>query len=331
MEEKKDEFGSILFNFLDCENNCVFCGSKFKDKKKLFVTEKDEEILFNDTKHFIKNKVKKIDISGPEPLRYHNIIRYLKSIRPYFERITLLDPGNSLAEDGFARQLANTGIHNLVIPLYGTCSEVHDICVGNPGAFEKVVKGLKEYFIHKNENQNVEISTIILNQNKDDIINLPSFIKKNFNLNYLKVNLFLVTISQHEVFKDVFVSFEETKKIILNLSMLDNFFFRFDYVPLCIFSEDQLNHFADRKSIAFFNRFYTYKLSKNQEQASAVEKKTWKEFVDEYRAQVYHSACNECSLKNNQLCSGVMKAYLHLNNNYEFSPISESELKKLGH
>lgn len=323
MKKEHYKFGSILIKGIDCKNNCVFCDMKNKENKNFSLSKKGELKLLEDTKNIIKKGLNVVDISGNSPLEYDKIINYLKWIRPKFERIIVLDPGLRLSEKDFAKDLAKTGIDTIIIPIYGSTPKVHDLCVGNEGAFEKITTGIQKFIKYKNQNQKVGLSSIIFQQNKEDIVNLPNFIKDNFGLHNLKINLFLVALEDYKKFEDVYVPFKEVKEIIKKLSKVENFFIDFEYYPPCIFTKNELENFSKKGNFKFFNAHYSYNLSHRKENNKI------KKFVAEYRKQEHHSKCTECFLKEKGLCSGVMSSYLTLNKDFNYNPISKKTYQKI--
>jgi MoaA/NifB/PqqE/SkfB family radical SAM enzyme len=164
MEPPEVRFGSILIN-PKCSNNCVFC----KPSNSIAsgdLTKEQEKILFGDTLQFINEGIENIDISGSEPLNYSKIIEYLLWIRPRFKRIIVLDPGNRLSDPNFASRFAAANIDKIILPIYGSDASHHDKIVGNPGAFEKLIRGILNLQQLK-KGPRIELTSLILKQNLD--------------------------------------------------------------------------------------------------------------------------------------------------------------------
>jgi MoaA/NifB/PqqE/SkfB family radical SAM enzyme len=306
-----EKFGSILVD-PGCSNNCVFCKIKaYNDKKDL--TRKEEKQLYLDTKYFIKNKYTKVDISGSEPLKYSKIIPYLRWMTPYFNRVTILDPGNRLADEEFCKKVINSGISTLVLPIYGDNPETHGKCVDNPKAFKKITAGFRN-LKKNNKKVGVETTSMILKQNHKNIPKLVSFMQK------MKFPLQKITIphchndNKALNYDDFVANFENVKKALLSIKP-EYSNIELDHIPPCIFSENEIK----KTSFRFFNVYYTYNLSEENEQNEVV-----KEIVSDYRRQYKTKYCKDCYLFKKGICGGIYKGHYERNLEYEYHPISKS-------
>jgi len=169
------KFGGIILNPL-CSNRCVFCGNipiKTSD-----VEIKQQKIKVYKNLIDLKNQgIKKIEISGGDPLEYDEIVLLIKHIKKMgFEFVQLSTNGVRLSNESFLNKLASSGVDKLRIPLYGSNAEVHDSVTRTKGSFDATFNGIKR-LLEKSSNIEIQISCLIVNQNKDNLIELVDLVK----------------------------------------------------------------------------------------------------------------------------------------------------------
>jgi len=318
-QEGKDYvFGSILINKIKCSNNCVFCKAGSLDYPD-DLSEESVAQLEHDTKYFFEKGIKTVDVSGSEPLKYSGIIPYLRRIRSLFDTIIVLDPGLKLANENFAKAFIRTGFDRIVLPIYGSAPAVHDACVQNKRAFKKLVAGIRNLQKFKKDHQQIEITTIILKQNKHNIVDLAMFLRDELGFSGIVVNAPMATEEGVGSFFDEFsVSFASIRDVILGLSKIEGMSFDFKYIPLCIFSEEELRWFNRHgRRMTFFNVFYTYNLPDGKKYEDHAK------YVKRYREQVHFPTCDKCYLKKNNICSGILRLHYTKNARYRFHAITK--------
>jgi MoaA/NifB/PqqE/SkfB family radical SAM enzyme len=274
----------------------------------------EEKKLLKDALYFRKNGFKRIDVSGSEPLKYSKIIEFLSWLSKSFDDISLLDPGNRLADKSFASRFAKTGISRVFIPIYGSEAKYHDAAVGNPGAFNQVVKGIKN-LLELDSGIEIRLTSVFLKQNIENFYDMFVFCRKEFGIYPWRLTMpYLHNDNKNIRFQDFLVSFSDIRRAVLKISRLDAEDIRIEYVPLCIFSEEDLLGF---NSIRFFNVFYLYNLSDDE-----INKRI-KDIVKDYRNQEYLWQCEKCFLKKDGICGGILREHLLNNKDYHFNPLSE--------
>ena len=310
-------FGSVLIHGLRCSNSCVFCRAGDRDLPE-DLARAAEIKLHRETIDLQRRGIANLNVSGSEPLKYSKIIAYLRWARPLFRKITLLDPGNRLHDESFARELAETGVDVFVIPLYGSRAPVHDRCVGNRGAFGQVTKGISSLLKHKNKAQRVEISTIILKQNAAEVTRLPAMLKRRFGIASLAVNSPMAAEEAvGRFFGDFNVPYEKIRQVVLDLVRTPDFNFHLRYIPPCLFDSKELAAFARRGGMELFNVPYTYELADSEENREHLE------YVGRYREQVATAACGSCSLAREDICGGILRMHHEANRDFEYHGLSK--------
>ena len=168
------EWGGIILN-PSCANYCLFCGKVNTTEEEL---RQQEENVAKNLIEFKERGMKKIEISGSDPIEYKNIISLVKYMkRMGFESIQLSTHGRQVADEFFLISLVKAGINRFRIPLYGSQAEIHDSITRSSGSFNETFKGIsllrrKVPFIE------LQISSLIMQRNKDDLINILKLVKK---------------------------------------------------------------------------------------------------------------------------------------------------------
>jgi MoaA/NifB/PqqE/SkfB family radical SAM enzyme len=322
-EPESYSFGCVLLHDIRCSNNCVFCRAGEKDLPD-DLPRAAEIKLFRDTVGIVRRGIVNLNVSGNEPLRYSKILAYLRWARPYFERITLLDPGNGLEDEAFARELVETDVDTIVIPLYGSTRRVHGRCVGNEEAFDRVTRGIANLLRLKRVSQRVEITSVVLRQNHEDMAALARLVRDRFGLDMLVVNSPMATEEAVGRFFATFdVGFERLRQVVLELARIDAMGLFFRYVPACLFEAGQLEELAQRGTVRLFNAYYSYNLADSEENARRIE------YVNRYREQVRVEACRSCALSSRSGCGGILRMHRDANARYPFHPIDERLLERI--
>ncbi len=79
-------------------------------------------------------------ISGGEPLLRDDIMILLRKLKEFGIRV-ILSTNGTLVDEKMARELADSGVNNVAIPLYGP-EDVHDAFTRMPGSHERVIRAL---------------------------------------------------------------------------------------------------------------------------------------------------------------------------------------------
>jgi hypothetical protein len=315
----------VLIHDIACSNNCVFCRAGSKDLPA-DLERAAEKTLHLDTLGVLSQGLRNINVSGNEPLAYSKIVAFLNWIRPRFDRITLLDPGNRLEDPRLAADLAATGIDTFVIPIYGAAAEVHDRCVDSPGAFAKVTTGIRNLLGHLLEGQRLELTTIVLTQNVDHMADLGSFVRDDLGVTDLTVNAPMATAEAVGRFFDTFdPGFGRIRDAILDLARVDGLALRCRYIPPCIFDADQLDTLARRGNLELFNVHFDYRLADSEANREQLE------YATRYRSQAFHGRCSDCALRGDGTCSGILELHLSANRDYDFAPVTPQSAERIRH
>jgi len=158
-----------------CNNKCSICsllGKKSIKNKSLAEIKKELEQIRKEHSELI--------ISGGEPtLRedLFDVIKYAKQLG--FVSITLRTNGRMLSYMNYCKRVAEAGIDNFDVYIYGHKPELHDSITRVEGSFEQTVEGIKNLV---SLGQNVQASVLINRMNYKELINIVNF------LNFLNIS-----------------------------------------------------------------------------------------------------------------------------------------------
>lgn len=169
MEEHKK--GGILIG-PGCSNRCAFCISGSGQKPSEENLRKQEIGIAKDLLGYRKKGYTHLEISGSDPIEYSKIVPLLKYTREIgFKNILLNTHAMGLSDGNFTEEIINAGVNSFRIPIYGSKAGIHDSVTRSKGSFARTIDGIKNI---KKTNPSVRLilHTLILNENKDDILNI---------------------------------------------------------------------------------------------------------------------------------------------------------------
>ena len=169
-----------------CDFRCTYCMSEnmeFLPKKDVLSLEELDRLCNT----FIDLGVKKLRITGGEPLVRKNIMQLFKNLGKKLgkglEELTLTTNGSQL--DRYAKDLLNTGVKRINISLDSLNKNKFKSITRN-GDFDKVIKGI---MTAKKAGLKIKINTVALKGiNDDEILKLINWCGENkFSLTFIEV------------------------------------------------------------------------------------------------------------------------------------------------
>ena len=308
MAKDREETGGLIIA-PGCENECIFCG-KVRKREKDELREQEINILKN-IKEFKQKGIKRIEISGNDPIEYDKIIPLIKYLKKKgFNFICLSTHGRRLADDKFFNDFINVGVTIVRVPLYGSNSEVHDAVTNSKGSFEETFKGIKK-ISEKAPHIRLQISTLILKQNKDDLTKILDLVKKlNVTDNYFSTPFFAnedfsYYIPLKELPKYTKKIYQYAKKAGTKTNFME--------MPFCLF--ETYDTIIDNQSTP-------PDLGENCQPANEhkSEKKDW----PKYRLKEKIELCEECGC--NDICDGFIKKDIEYFGTGNLKPIPKSAI-----
>jgi MoaA/NifB/PqqE/SkfB family radical SAM enzyme len=302
---KSKEWGGILLR-TSCLNHCLFCGVVPKQTKEEI--EKDEFKILKNLKDFRAQEIKNIEISGNDPIEYEFITPLIRHIKKMgFHKVQLSTHGVGLDDAIFAKEIIDSGLDILRIPLYGSKSCIHDSVTQNEGSFFSTINGIKR-IKQSNSNISFTISSLIMKQNKDDLFKICDLVKElNIENFYFSIPLvansdYSYILSFSELSLRVIQIFEYSKKIGLKVDFTD--------IPFCFFG---FNHSSIN------NHSLPPNLGKHFQPPNQF--KTEIKDMPSYRLKEKLDFCKDCKCNNH--CDGFNKNYLNFFGKPKFRPILE--------
>lgn len=171
----------IVFVTYRCNYNCVFCGLPQRAKENLNAGLKEltTEELKGVIDDFAEIGTTGIGFTGGEPLIRSDICELIAYTRKKGLFTHLSHNGFFVAKRRAAEAILDSGLDAIDISLDGPNSQTHDWSRGTPGAFEKVVVGIKNLVSlrkkYKSEIE-VKVTCVITERNFDEIVDLVYFV-----------------------------------------------------------------------------------------------------------------------------------------------------------
>ena len=283
------EWGGVIISPC-CKNNCFFCKPNKKIDKNLLGKEKIN--VFRNLIDFKKKGVKKIDISGCDPIEYEHIaelIDYIKKLG--FTEIQLSTHGRYFSNKVFVRKIELAGLTKVRIPLYGSKPEIHDMLTGAKGSFKETIRGIRNLSKTKIK---IQISTLITAKNKDDLTQLADLVK-GLGITDFYIAVPLLSFRRNRSFYVPLKDLKPYLEKIYDHSKKTNYDIKFFEIPYCVLG------FYD-KSIN--NKTYPPDLGKYCQPAKKY--KTNIKDIPAYRVKIKTKICKKC-LCDDSICDGFLK------------------------
>ena len=187
-----DSFGRKIdymrFSITDrCDLRCRYCMPKnmvFSDKKDLLTLED----LKNLSQSLIKIGIKKIRITGGEPLVRKDLIAFIKYLNSFLKKdilkeVTITTNGTLLEKH--AEELVENGIKRINVSIDSIIPEKYEF-ITNGGRLEKVISGVMKA---RKLGIKVKINTVLIkNFNIDEIISLANWCSQlSMNLSFIEI------------------------------------------------------------------------------------------------------------------------------------------------
>jgi MoaA/NifB/PqqE/SkfB family radical SAM enzyme len=236
MEIKKD--GGIIIS-PGCELNCLFC-SGHRIRPNIQELKKQEVAVFKNLQDFKLAGIKKIVISGSDPIEYGHIGELMEYIKNQgFEKINLSTHGASLFDPNFSKKIIKSGIDEIRLPIYGSNPKIHEAMTRTPGSFKKLISAIKN-LKKQGPNISIQISCLIFNNNKNDLLKIIDFVDdlgiKNFyfSIPCIEENDYSFYVPLKDLAEYLIPAYRYGLKINKEIKFLE--------IPFCVFKDFNLNN-----------------------------------------------------------------------------------------
>jgi MoaA/NifB/PqqE/SkfB family radical SAM enzyme len=302
------EWGGVIISPC-CKNNCFFCNpEKKKDKNSLY---KEKISVFKNLIDFKKKGIKKIEISGCDPIEYEHILELIKYIKGLdFAEIQLSTHGRDFSNKGFVRKNELAGLTKVRIPLYGSKPEIHDMLTGAQGSFRETIRGIINLSKTKIK---IQISTLITAENKNDLTQLADLIK-GIGITDFYISVPLLSFRGNRSFYVPLKDLKPHLKKIYDYSKKIDYDIKFFEIPYCVlgFFNESIN-----------NKTYPPDLGKY---CQPIKKhKTNIKDMPAYRVKIKTKICKKCLC--DSICDGFLKRDIEKFGVGDLMPIQNSYKK----
>jgi len=296
-----------------CNEKCRHCYNFSRSDSYIpkIITKKEIDYLVNELK---KNRVMHVIITGGEPLLALDKTTYLAK-RAINTGITVNLNSNLVAANcENMKKIKDIGIDHILTTLHSYKEKVHDYVANTPGAFKKIIKGIK---IAQKSGIRVTVNTVLFEFNKDDIYETGKFLY-SIGINKFLVNRTIPSPTNKESLKKEFrVGPIEAKKMFSDLIRLrEEMGMEIGTcrtVPQCFFDElDKYDEFLARGCAAGKKHLL---IDINGESHACVHelksygniyevslKKIWQNMADWRTVKYIPSECQKCHLFD--ICDG---------------------------
>ncbi len=173
-----------------CQNRCDFCyaSSPYRGAEKPEMNSSEVKIIID--KICDEAKVPTISFTGGEPTLRNDLPELIEYAAKKGMRTNLITNGIRCSDMAFVKSLADAGLKSAQVSLESHDNEIHNTITGNSSAFINTVQGIHNL---KNAGIHTHTNTTICRGNRDHLIPIADFVKKEFNAPYLSMNMIIAT------------------------------------------------------------------------------------------------------------------------------------------
>jgi MoaA/NifB/PqqE/SkfB family radical SAM enzyme len=177
--------------------------------------------------------IRDIDFSGGEPTLRKDFPTLLEQARELgFRRICVITNGIRLSDAGYFRELAGSGLNEILLSLHGHNAQTHERLVGVPGAFSRIMDTLAHA---KDLGLRLRINTVVTRYNHQGLADLGriSVAHRPAAHNFICFNDW---VNASPVTKDIAIKYSEVVSSLLStLEVLEEAVPKVSvrYIPFC--------------------------------------------------------------------------------------------------
>ena len=269
-----------------CNHFCGFCSNPTTPYVHTFETMK---VLVDD---FVARGYFGVILTGGEPTLHPELPRIAGYARDQGLHVRMITNGHRLADEAFARDLAEAGLRHVHVSIYSTRPGVEERLRGQPRTLERAFAALENA---QRFGITININSVINKLNQDHLDEtIAYFIEhhpyvRHFVWNNLDPSMGRAEVNQDE-FTPTLAGFEASLHRALSLLHATGRTFRVERVPLCYMTDFAWASTETRKIVKGEERIVHFLDAKQ-----TVRQTDW--------GHVYAEACGVCSLRT--ICGGL--------------------------
>lgn len=192
-----------------CNQHCVFCNLKHKDRL--------HELSFEEVCSRLKRSKQEgfnvIEFTGGEPTLRKDILKIFKYAKETgFEKVFISTNGRLFSYKEFTKKAIENGLTGAFISVHGL-KETHN-SLTSCESFEQIVEGIKNL---KDEiDFQIQINCVLVKQNLDELEKFVEFFKAMGIWNFLFIYVNPTNFSREE-FEDLVPNLDETSRVIIRV------------------------------------------------------------------------------------------------------------------
>jgi len=300
-----------------CNNDCIICASnsyKNNINSPIIELQMFKEII--DSNNIESNDT--VVINGGEPTvhpSFEDIVNLCKKQNIF---IYLFTNGKKFANKNYAKRILKKFKGRIAIPFYSHLENHHDKITNSIGSFKASVKGVKNIsqIIRKERAKGnkieLELKTLILRSNMNELENIASFVLKNFSFEHFLISGPYISKKAILQGKDELVNLSSCSSQISNcinfFSENSNVQVHCYFIPLCILGNikyenvcSNSNYKSDRECDFYFDPYNPNGMVWTNDKS-------------------FSPNCIKCKYFND--CQGVWNSYYNYFGSNELKPIS---------
>ncbi|MEZ4226550.1 MAG: radical SAM protein [Polyangiaceae bacterium] len=269
-----------------CNHFCGFCSNPTTPYEHTFETMKE---LVDD---FVARKYFGVILTGGEPTLHPELPRITAYAREVGLHVRMITNGTRLADEDFAREMAEAGLELVHVSVYSVRPEVEEQIRGTPATLPRAFAALENaarFGIQAN------VNCVINKLNADHLDeNIRYFIRHHPEVRHFVWNNLDPSMGRAEVNQDMFTprlrDFEVSLHRALALLQQSGRSFRVERVPLCYMTEFAWASTETRKIVKGEERIVHFLDAKQ-----TVRQTSW--------GHIYAEGCDACTLRT--ICGGL--------------------------
>lgn len=169
---KKNAEQLLVLTGFTCNNNCIVCSIKDKEKNypdRIFGD------LVKDLQLGIEKGFRGVEFTGGEPSIRCDIVDLVAKARELgYETIAMSTNGRLFSYKRFCDNIVGAGLNKVTFSLLGPTAAIHDAVTRTPGTFQQILAGIKN--VQEYGHVHINVSSVISNLNYKNLVFFGQFI-----------------------------------------------------------------------------------------------------------------------------------------------------------